>query len=251
MICFTQLERHPFSFLAEVYHIITARLQELFIPKIEMGTAVVINNTTTNIDIPLTRGPIFLAGWFICMYLELSLPLNTRKTSASSTWTRTWDVFCDALVARFTNTSEVLVCGDDADVFILLFHHAHRLCDVIMELLVAEQLEMHKCPWAGKKNRPTNEWDVSICCTVVQNRPKAVGINSNPHFYSRYVEFWLPSMRTLAATIQYYSVTMERTGLSIWWWVNRIIQMLLRIWMRLNCHNIMPIASWKLHMHVL
>ena len=102
-----------------------------------MGTAVVINNTTTNIDIPLTRGPIFLAGWFICMYLELILPLNTRKTSASYTWTKTWDVFCDALVARFPNTSQVQVCGDDADVFILLFHHAHRLCDVIMELDVS------------------------------------------------------------------------------------------------------------------
>ena len=84
------------------------------------------------------------------MHLELFLPLalsfmtisqmlwawwrNTRKTSASSTWTRTWDVFYDALAARFKNTSQVLVCGDDADVFILLFHHAHRLCDVIMEL---------------------------------------------------------------------------------------------------------------------
>ena len=102
-----------------------------------MGTAVVINNSTTNIDILLTRGPIFLAGLLICIYLELFLPLNTRKTSTSSTWTRTWDVFCDALVARFTNTSQVLVCGDGADVFILLFHHAHRLCDVIMELDVS------------------------------------------------------------------------------------------------------------------
>ena len=46
-------------------------------------------------------------------------------------------MFCDALVARFTNTSQVLVCGDDADVFILLFHHMHRLCDVIMELDVS------------------------------------------------------------------------------------------------------------------
>ena len=79
----------------------------------------------------------FLAGWFICMYLELFLTLNTGKTSPSSTWTRTWDVFCDALVARFTNTSQVLVCGDDADAFILLFRHAHRLCDVIMELDVS------------------------------------------------------------------------------------------------------------------
>ena len=61
---------------------------------------------------------------------------------------------------------------------------------------------MHKCPWAGKKYSPTSEWDVSICCTVVQNRPKVVDINSCPHFYSRYVKYWLHSMRTLAATIQ-------------------------------------------------
>ena len=46
-------------------------------------------------------------------------------------------MFCDALAARFTNTSQVLVCGDDADVLILLFHHAHCLCDVIMELDVS------------------------------------------------------------------------------------------------------------------
>ena len=39
-------------------------------------------------------------------------------------------MFC----ARFPNTSQVLVCGDVADVFILLFHNAHRLCDVIMKL---------------------------------------------------------------------------------------------------------------------
>ena len=78
---------------------------------------------------------------------------------------------------------------------------------------------MHKYQWAGKKNRPTSEWDNSVCCTVVQNRPKVVDIFSSSHFYSRYVKFWLPSMRTLAVTIQYYSVRMERTGLSSWWWV--------------------------------
>ena len=120
------------------------RLLELDIPKIEMGTAVginnlwsILNNTTANIDIKLTHCPIFLADWLIFMHLELFLPLalsfmttsqswwawrrNTMKTSASSIWTRTWEVFCDALAARFTNTYQVLVCGDDADVFILLF----------------------------------------------------------------------------------------------------------------------------------
>ena len=115
----------------------------------------ILNNTTANIDIALTRCPIFLTGWLIFMHLELFLPLalsfmttsqrwwawwrNTWKTSASSTWTRTWDVFCDALAARFTNKSQVLVCGDDVDVFILLFHHVHRLCNFIMELDVSDR----------------------------------------------------------------------------------------------------------------
>ena len=56
------------------------RLLELDIPKIEMGTVVVINNlwsilnnTTANIDIALTRCPIFLASWLIFMHLELFL----------------------------------------------------------------------------------------------------------------------------------------------------------------------------------
>ena len=55
-------------------------LLELDIPKIEMGTVVVINNlwsilnnTTANIDIALTRCPIFLASWLIFMHLELFL----------------------------------------------------------------------------------------------------------------------------------------------------------------------------------
>ena len=42
-------------------------------------------------------------------------------------------MFC----ARFPNTSQVLVCGDVADIFTLLFHNAHRLCDSIMELDVS------------------------------------------------------------------------------------------------------------------
>ena len=56
------------------------RLLELDIPKIEMGTVVVINNlwsilnnTTANIDIALTRCLIFLASWLIFMHLELFL----------------------------------------------------------------------------------------------------------------------------------------------------------------------------------
>ena len=103
-------------------------LQELDIPKILMGAALVINNlwailnnTTANIDIPLFCGPILFAGWLISMHLELFLPLalsfmttsqrwwawwrNTRKISASPTCTRTSDVLCDDLAARFTNTS--------------------------------------------------------------------------------------------------------------------------------------------------
>ena len=147
----------PLSFLVEGYHHsqrMHGRLLEL--AKIEMGTAVVINtlwlilnHTTANMDIALTRCPIFLVGWLIFMHLELFLSLalsfmrtsqrwwtwwrNTRKASASSTWTRTWNVPCNALAATLMNTSQALVCGDDAAVFILLFHHAHRLCDVIME----------------------------------------------------------------------------------------------------------------------
>ena len=60
-----------------------------------------------------------------------------KEISVSSAWTRAWDVFRDALAARFANTSQALVCGNDADDFILLFHHTHRLCDVIMELDVS------------------------------------------------------------------------------------------------------------------
>ena len=35
------------------------------------------------------------------------------------------------------NAPHVLVCADDADVFILLLHHAHRLCDTVIELGVS------------------------------------------------------------------------------------------------------------------
>ena len=58
----------------------------------------ILNNATANMNIPLTRGPIFLVGWLIFMHFELFLPLaqsfmttsqrrgawwrNTRKTSA-------------------------------------------------------------------------------------------------------------------------------------------------------------------------
>ena len=51
--------------------------------------------------------------------------------------------------------------------------------------------------------------DMSICCNIVQNQPKVVDICSSPHFYSRYVKFWLPSMHTLAVTIPYYSVRLR------------------------------------------
>ena len=223
------------------------RLLELDIPKIEMGTAVVINNLWPILNYSkygYSTHPLFnlLAGWLILIHLELFLPLvtsmttsqrwwawwrNTRKTLASSTWTRTWDVFCDALAARLTDTSLVLVCGciDDADVFILLFHHANRLCDVIIKLDVSGR-NSWRCiniNELARKNRPASEWDISFCCTVVQNRPKVVNIDSSPHFYSRYVKFWLLSIRTLAMTIQYYSVRMEKTCLSSWWWVNQLI----------------------------
>ena len=106
-------------------------------------------------------------------------------------------MFCDDLTARFTNTSQVLVCGDDADVFILLFHHAHRLCDVIMELDVSDR-NSWRCINISELARKI---DICICCIVVQNRPKVVDIYISPHFYFRYVKYWLPSMRTLAVII--------------------------------------------------
>ena len=124
-------------------------------------------------------------------------------------------MFCDALAARFTNTSQVLVCGDDADIFILLFHHAHRLCDVIMELDVSGR-NSWRCIIISELARKIGPQmsDICICCIVVQNRPKVVDIYSSPHFYSRYVKYWLPSMCTLAVTTQYYSVRTARTCLS-------------------------------------
>ena len=60
------------------------RLLELDIPKIGMGTAVVINNlwsiqnnTTANIDIGLTRCSLFLADWLIFMHLDV--PASSTK----------------------------------------------------------------------------------------------------------------------------------------------------------------------------
>ena len=225
------------------------RLLELDISKIEKGTAVVINNlwsipntTKAKIDIAITHCPICLAGWLIFMHLELFLPLALSFMTTSQGWWHDGEIqgryrhhlhepgpeMCfvmSSLPDLRTHLKSVLVCGDDADVFILLFlprpsplwrYHGTR-CQW------QEQLEMHKCQWPGKENRPTSEWDISICCTVVQNLPKIVYIYSSPHFYSRYVDFWLPSMGAMAVTIQYYSMRTERTCLSSWWWVNRII----------------------------
>ena len=172
------------------------RLLELDIPKIEMGTAVVINNlgsilnnTTANIDIALTRWTFFLADWHI--YASRIVPASSTKFHYNFTKVMDMvkkykedisiiymnqDLRCVLWCPHCQNTSQVLVCGNDADVFILPFHHAHRLCDVIMELDISgrEQLEMHKYQWADKKHRPTSEWDISICCTVVQNWPNVV-----------------------------------------------------------------------------
>ena len=75
------------------------RLHELHKPKIEMGTALVINNlwsilnnTTANIDIPVTCGPIFLAGWLIFMILDLFLPLALSfMTSSQRRWVWWWN----------------------------------------------------------------------------------------------------------------------------------------------------------------
>ena len=40
---------------------------------------------------------------------------------------------------------------------------------------------MHKYQWAGKQNRPISEWDISICCTVVQNWPKVHHLDAFTH----------------------------------------------------------------------
>ena len=114
----------------------------------------------------------------------------------------------------YEHISGILVCGDDADDFILHFHHAHRLRDVIVELDVSGRNSWRCIHITGKKNRSRSEWGMSVCCSMDQNWPKVVDIYSNPHSYSRYVKLWLPSMRTLAVTMQYYSVRTERTGLS-------------------------------------
>ena len=75
------------------------RLLELGISKREMGTAVVINNlwsilnnTTANVDITLTRCPIFLAGWLIFMHLEFFLRLALSFMANSQRWWAWWEI---------------------------------------------------------------------------------------------------------------------------------------------------------------
>ena len=162
----------------------------------------ILNNATANMNIPLTRGPIFSCR-LTYLYAFRIVPATSTKFHDNFTKVRgvvkkykedigimymnqePGDVFCDTLADRFTNTSQVLVCGDDANVFILLFHHAHRSCDVIMELDVSgrNNLRCINSSDVARKNRPISEW--GICCTVIQNLPKVVDIYSSPNFYSR------------------------------------------------------------------
>ena len=124
-----------------------------------MGTTVDINNfwsilnhSTAKRDISLTCGPIFLASSLIFMHLQLFLPLTSSfmitsqrrlawwksrmKTSASSMHpqTKTRDVSVSLAARASQNTSQVLVHVDDANVFLVFLHHAHHLCEVVMEV---------------------------------------------------------------------------------------------------------------------
>ena len=109
----------------------------------------ILNHSTANKDISLTRGPIFLDSALIFMHLQLLLPLTSSsiitserwwawwksrmKTSASYPKTRTWDVFINLAARASQNTSQVLVHVDDAGVLLVFLHHAHHLCKVVLK----------------------------------------------------------------------------------------------------------------------
>ena len=112
----------------------------------------ILNHSTANIDISLTCGPIFLASSLIFMHLQLFLPLTSSsmttsqrrwvwgksrmKASASSPQTRTRNVLINLAVRASQITYQVLVCADDADVFIAFLHHIPHLCEVAMKFSV-------------------------------------------------------------------------------------------------------------------
>ena len=226
------------------------RLEELDIPKIEMGDCCSYHKPLVDsaqhcskYRYPTHLWSIFLAGWLIFMHLELFLPLalsfmttsqrwlvwwrNTRKTSASSTWTRTWDVFCDALAARFTNTSQVLVCGGDTDVFILLFHYVHRLCGVIMEFNVSGR-NTWKCINISELARKIGPRvsEISLFAVLWFRIDQRLLIST---VVPRHVKFWFQACQVLVTFHAYtgcdYTIAFSQNGenrLSSWWWVKRI-----------------------------
>ena len=58
---------------------------------------------------------------------------------------------------------------------------------------------MHKYQWAGKKYRPTSEWEISICCTVVQNRQRLLisTVVPEPMFVcltEAYIRYYVPKI---------------------------------------------------------
>ena len=168
-----------------------------------MGTTVdirlwsILNHSTANRDISLTCGSICLASSLIFMHLQLLLPLTSSSmitsqrrwalwksrmnTSATSSQTKTWDVFVN--MAQNTGSCRWCWCLPCISLpcpspsFVKLSWN-----------LVQEQFEMYKCKSAGKKNWTTGEYDIYICCCVVQNRPKVVDNYSSTHFYFRYVK---------------------------------------------------------------
>ena len=172
-------------------------LLELDIAKIEMGTAVVINtfwlilnNTTINIDIshPLSN--------FSC---RLTYIYASRIVSVSST--RSHDNFTKVMgmVKKYKEDIGIIYTKQDLKCVLWcprcqiyehipgpcfwrwcccihsIFHHANRLCDVIMEPDVSGRNSCRsiKISELARKICPQVS-DICIWCTVVQNRPKVV-----------------------------------------------------------------------------
>ena len=123
------------------------------------------------------------------------------KTSASSAQTSTRDVFCDALA-----------CGDDADIFILLFHHTQCLCGFVTELDIGgrndwksiniRELTWKTCPRVSETSIFAVLWfKIDQRLLIITVVPLSIpGMSS---------KIWLPSTRTPAVIIQYHSFRKE------------------------------------------
>ena len=148
-------------------------------------------------------------------------------------------MFC----ARFPNTSQVSFCGDVADVFILLFHNAYRLCDVIMELDVSGR----------------SSWR----CLIISELARQ--INPQVSEISLFAVLWFRMDQRLIATVVPISIpAMSGSGYlpcEQWLWLYNTLQWKRReqafladdewsLHMWWNCYKILSIAIWKLHMHI-